>query len=783
MVPDATLDVMLAILRNTDLDTLPGVVASELKTRFGLSSAILILLDDAPPAVGIAAPTTTSSLAVAVESWRLSVPISTDGRALGLLEVHGDELDGPPQDIVAALEQLSGFIGAVVAQAHERVVERLRLDQLVRLQNITARVIGRDHALEDYGALLADIAQTFNFANVGLGLFEGERVRFVTAYWPPRPDEQGVRFVPAATGIAGRATRTGEPQFVEDVLVDPDYIDLDSGTLQEIAAPIITNGERVGIMNAELDSRRKLVLDDLDILVLLAHSFGLVISAQRRLERLRRRNLQLQLVERVVAMIAATPRIRESLDAVVDAIVETFDFGLCSVSLVDDGILRGVAVRAADGSNVVEYEGPVAASGAGVVGRVAATGEPAFIQNVNADPDYIPRGLPAASEICLPIHAGGRVAGVLNVEATSERPLDDDDFEVLSIIANHLGIALTGEDLFQLEVESRREIEALQRVSSIVATTLDFDRALELIVATLAEGFGYEYIGVGLIEDDFIVPHAAHGWPLARLMAAPLGAMAPGQVAQTGEPLFIPRIADAPEYAASAAMIDSRITVPIHAGGDVVGILDVGGGKQRPVTERDILVLETFAQSAGMALHNARMYAEMQRLATTDSVTALPNNRVLLELLDEEIEHAARDASELSLLIIDLDRFKDVNDRFGHLAGDEVLRALAQRMLAELRKGDLLARYAGDEFVVLLPHVGRVLALEIASRLRRAVMGMPFEVAVGTQAALTVSIGAASYPESAVTALELVRRADLAMYRAKRLGRNAVAFADNHGDG
>jgi diguanylate cyclase (GGDEF)-like protein len=516
--------------------------------------------------------------------------------------------------------------------------------------------------------------------------------------------------------------------------------------------------------------------------MLLAHSFGLVISAQRRLERLRRRNLQLQLVERVVALIAAKPHIRASLDEIVDAIVEAFNYDWCSASLVDDERVRVVAVRSTQSYDVENYSTVVAATGAGVMGRVAATGEPAFIKDVTTDPDYVPLAPTAGSEICLPIQAGGHVVAILNVGAAPENPLDDDDFELLSIVVNHLGIAMAGEDLLRLEIESRREIEALQRVSSIVATTLDFDQALKLIVATLADGFGYEYIGVGLIEDDFIVPQAAHGWPLARMMAAPLGAMAAGQVAQSGKALFIPRIEDAPEYASSAAKISSRITVPIRAGEDVVGILDVGGGARRPVTARDVTVLETFAQSAGMALHNARMFREMHRLATIDPITDLPNNRVFQERLSAELERATRDESVCSLLIVDVDRFKDVNDRFGHLAGDVALKALARCMLAELRKDDFLARYAGDEFVVLLPNVGRMLALDVGSRLRRAVMGAAFKVTDNVSAPLTVSIGAASYPESAANAVDLMRRADHAMYRAKRSGRNAVAFADDHGD-
>jgi diguanylate cyclase (GGDEF)-like protein/PAS domain S-box-containing protein len=166
-----------------------------------------------------------------------------------------------------------------------------------------------------------------------------------------------------------------------------------------------------------------------------------------------------------------------------------------------------------------------------------------------------------------------------------------------------------------------------------------------------------------------------------------------------------------------------------------------------------------------------RAEARLQYVATHDALTDLPNRAAFSERLSLELAHAERDRLRLAVLLLDLDRFKQVNDSLGHAAGDELLHAVAERLKGALRKSDTVARLGGDEFLVLLPEVSRVeYALGVAQKIVD-VLGRPFAVG-GRDVRVTLSVGLAIYPDDGLDGDALVKSADLAMYKAKDRGRN-----------
>ncbi|HLX39574.1 MAG TPA: diguanylate cyclase [Ktedonobacteraceae bacterium] len=179
-------------------------------------------------------------------------------------------------------------------------------------------------------------------------------------------------------------------------------------------------------------------------------------------------------------------------------------------------------------------------------------------------------------------------------------------------------------------------------------------------------------------------------------------------------------------------------------------------------------------QNALLTENNARL----QSLSTTDQLTDLPNQRALLTLIEKECERARRFGRPLSFLFFDGDRFKHVNDTYGHATGDVVLRELGERTRSVLRAGDTVGRFGGEEFLVLLPETSQEEARIVAERLRSAVAASPLAIhEVEHGVAVTVSIGVATYPTDGATATEVREQADQAMYWAKRLGRNQVRTA------
>jgi len=173
----------------------------------------------------------------------------------------------------------------------------------------------------------------------------------------------------------------------------------------------------------------------------------------------------------------------------------------------------------------------------------------------------------------------------------------------------------------------------------------------------------------------------------------------------------------------------------------------------------------------------ARQAEYYRRLAQTDGLTALYNHRFFQQLLAAEMSRAQRFKRPLSLIMLDVDRFKAYNDAYGHQAGDRALQHLARLLKRSSRNYDLIARYGGEEFVIILPETDKRLAAEVAERVRAAVAETPIEHAEASQGEyITVSLGVAGFPQDAMEKGDLVRKADRALYRAKRRGRNQVCI-------
>ena len=209
------------------------------------------------------------------------------------------------------------------------------------------------------------------------------------------------------------------------------------------------------------------------------------------------------------------------------------------------------------------------------------------------------------------------------------------------------------------------------------------------------------------------------------------------------------------------------VASPIHSDGSVWGAIAVASTQRDAMSRRDEERLAAFADLVGVAIANAEARSRLIEQAVTDPLTGLANHRAFHERLGEEIERARRSGDALSLAVIDLDFFKQVNDVHGHQAGDRVLAEVARRLRATARAGDIVARTGGEEFAWLMPDADAEAAQAAAERLRRAVTERQFEPA-GT---LTVSVGVCDFVDAGGSD-DLLHRADTALYWAKDRGRN-----------
>lgn len=333
---------------------------------------------------------------------------------------------------------------------------------------------------------------------------------------------------------------------------------------------------------------------------------------------------------------------------------------------------------------------------------------------------------------------------------------------------------------------SRDELQAgLARLGDTLSSTHDLDRILTVVLETAMAATRAQAGMVMLLTPDRTELTLAAGKGLedrgvAGDLRLPATVGVSGLVVQNGDPVH-GRVGSGPGelvLGPGEPFATSLICVPLKSSGRVIGVLHLydraGAGE---FEDSDLTTIRTFASQATVAIDNVLLHEEAQRLSITDGLTGLWNYRYFTMTVSKEIERAARFTRPLALLMLDLDHFKSVNDTHGHQRGDAVLVELAARVRGQVRDVDTVARYGGEEIVVVLPETDPAGATQAAERICDAVRRRPFGEPGQQAIEVTVSIGVAVFPTHGASSGALLRAADEALYAAKRGGRDQWRMA------
>ena len=328
---------------------------------------------------------------------------------------------------------------------------------------------------------------------------------------------------------------------------------------------------------------------------------------------------------------------------------------------------------------------------------------------------------------------------------------------------------------------AQQELFALYDIAQTMSTTLNVQETLGLIASKTKKVVNYSTFVVFLVDagQKFIRAEFVRGLrdnDIAGL-TIPLREGISGKVAANG----IPMRSDDPggdlEFGRpgpSGVELLSGLSVPLVRERDIIGVITLYHCDKNAFTEDHQRLLGIVARQASMAVENAREFERTKESALTDNLTGLPNARCLYMLLEQELSRAQRQEQPFSLLAMDLDDFKSINDTFGHQAGDDTLRDLARIFQSAVREYDVVARHAGDEFFVVLPATDREQASIIANRIQAAVDGHRARYRNTTTVQLRVSVGVATYPEDGRDMHSLIAAADAAMYADKRANQQHI---------
>jgi diguanylate cyclase (GGDEF)-like protein/PAS domain S-box-containing protein len=328
------------------------------------------------------------------------------------------------------------------------------------------------------------------------------------------------------------------------------------------------------------------------------------------------------------------------------------------------------------------------------------------------------------------------------------------------------------------ERDQRNLAEALRDTASALSSTLSFPEVIERVLMNVSKVVPYDAVNIMLAEQGYASVAREHGYKelgredqilSLRLKIDEMPHLR--SMVETRQPVAYPNTAHVEGWIAK--WIRSYAGAPIFAKGQLVGFINLIAISPNFYRPEHAVRLQAFADQAAIAIENARLYAEVERLATLDDVTGIMNRRRLFELGRREMELSRRYGTSLAAILLDIDRFKKINDTYGHTAGDRVLAGIASEINHNIREVDLFGRYGGEEFVILLPSTSRQAALDVAERVRELVAGLHFETERGPLE-VTISLGVAMLTADAPSLATLIDRADQAMYAAKQNGRNRV---------
>ncbi|GMU52803.1 MAG: hypothetical protein AMXMBFR33_19490 [Candidatus Xenobia bacterium] len=384
------------------------------------------------------------------------------------------------------------------------------------------------------------------------------------------------------------------------------------------------------------------------------------------------------------------------------------------------------------------------------------------------------------SIICAPLFLREQFVGVVYLDNRLARGVfTDEDIEILNALSSHIAVAMETARAARLEVEvqserSRRELaDRLSEFTSALSSTLDTRVILDHLLETMAHIVPFVRASLWLVHEQQLQSVMLRGFPEWLGTSSEVDPDGLAQAVVSARPVLEPSMQSEPGFPNLTFPAPfSWIASPLLSEGRVIGVLTLSAAKVDAFTDYEAEVAFTFCNQAGIALANASMFQEIDRLATTDHLTGVYNRRRFWELAELTLEQV----HEVSAIMLDVDHFKRFNDTYGHAVGDEVLRLVSWTLQDCIGEAGLLARYGGEEFCILLPEQGLEQAIRQAEAVRQAVERTPLEHEKGPLG-VTLSLGVATLQQGE-TLDHLLARADAALYQAKSAGRNRVAVGE-----
>ncbi len=579
------------------------------------------------------------------------------------------------------------------------------------------------------------------------------------------------------------------PMLIPDITADPTWVHLNNieYILSWACAPILVQGRVVALLALDKGEINFFQPRHLELLSALAAQAGLALQNAQLfgetiglLERERRLN-------EVISTLSSALDLPTILQNLVRLAVELVGADAGALGMVDEELNQMTYPYL---FNLPETTSTLKETpGSSIAWQIWNTGQSVVLDDYAADPRARREWLDAGVRtfIGVPVVSGLERVGALGIFCYDARNrFTVRELALAESVARQAGLAIQNARLYADVRRQAEESETLRQAASAVISALDLNQVLERILIQMQRVLPYHSASIFLQEANGMRLMAGTGHPYPSLI---YGRLFPAEnelfqeLFRTRRPVIIEDAKTDRRYAAWGEVVYTRgwLCVPLIVRGGIIGCVALDSIEVGAYGEREAQLLQAFSNEAAIAIENARLFQQVRQMAITDPLTGMYNRRHFFEAARVEFERSRRYQHQLALIMMDVDYFKLVNDRHGHMVGDAVLLAVAQLFQEKLREVDLVARYGGEEFVILLPETDTAAAVQVAERLRQALLE-PILRQNGLEVTVSISFGVADAGD-AVDLETLIRHADEALYSTKATCRGMVTAWGSQGQG